>query len=259
MELNSVFDKPFIFITGAPRSGTSLLTKIIGAHPEIAMIMENIFGNRRRHWKRADYWNDQNKLSNVVSEFYKNFNEPILGNKVCTPDVWSSEDIIYFCSLFKTVKILFIIRDPKAIVLSRHKRENHNLHFNELSKSKLNLDFSNQTRTFISSWAESIAVYQKLKKLYSSNISIIYYDDVVNDFENNIKKTFDILDIQFDNKIYDWHKIPHYNAKGIKTIDLKYIDTQVFSKGININELPADFIMNREEILYYEKFLLRQL
>lgn len=50
-------DKPLIFITGAPRSGTSMITKVIGAHPDTAILMENIFGNRRRHWTKAEFWN----------------------------------------------------------------------------------------------------------------------------------------------------------------------------------------------------------
>lgn len=236
-----------------------MITKIIGAHPEIAMIMENIFENRRRHWARADYWNDREDLQNQVFQFYKRFDEPILGNKVCTPDVWMYEDIEIFCSLFSRLKIMFIIRDPKAVVISRHKRENHDVHFNDLAKTRLSLDFSNRTRTFLSSWSESILIYEKIKNAYPSNVRIVYYDDLVNDFEKNVIGVFDFLEINFVKEIFDWYKIPHYDANGVKVSDLKYTDTRVFSKEFNPDDLPHDFVMYRNEILHYEKFLLRQL
>ncbi len=259
MGYSKVFNKDFIFITGAPRSGTSMITKIIGAHPDIAMVMENIFENRRRHWQRPDFWNRHEELQKKVFEFYIKFNEPILGNKVCTPDVWLYEDIISFCSLFNRLKILFVIRDPKAVVISRHKRENHDVHFNDLAKTHLNLDFSARTRTFLSSWSESILIYEKLKTAYPTFVRIVYYDDLVRNFEPGVNGIFDFLELKFVQEINDWYKIPHYNANGVKVSDLKYTDTRVFSKDINIDELPRDFIMYRNEILHYEKFLLRQL
>jgi hypothetical protein len=259
MVYSQVFDKPFIFVTGTPRSGTSLVTKIIGAHPDVAMIMENILGNRRRHWQKADFWDNKEQLQIEVFNFYRQFNEPILGNKVCTPDVWLFNDIIDFCSLFHNVKILFIIRDPKAVIVSRHKRENHDVHFNKLAKTKLPLDFTNRTRAFISSWSESISVYERLKTIFTSNVQIVYYDDLVKDFETNARDVFKFLEVKFVPEILDWYKTPHYNASGVKVSDLKYTDTTVFSKQVNLDELPIDFVMNRHEILNFEKFLLRKL
>jgi len=259
MGYDKVFNKPFIFITGAPRSGTSLVTKIIGAHPDVAMIMENIFGNRRRHWKKADFWDDTEKLRNEVYKFYRKFDEPVLGNKVCSPDVWSFEDIALFCTLFESSKIFFIIRDPKAVVLSRHKRENHDDHFNDIARTKLPFDFSSRTRSFISSWNQSISVYQKLKTDFGHGVYLLYYDDLVNAPEVIIEQMFSFLNLNVSKTVKDWYKIPHYNANGIKVCDLKYVDTNVFSKQVSLSELPGDFIMVRDEVLNYEKFLLREL
>jgi hypothetical protein len=45
MSHENVFKKNMIFITGAPRSGTSLVTKILDSHPEHAIVMEDIFIN----------------------------------------------------------------------------------------------------------------------------------------------------------------------------------------------------------------------
>ena len=77
-----------VFVTGAPRSGTSMLTKVIDAHPDVAILMENIFQNRRRHWIKADFWNSPHTLKEEVSKVFSKLNEPVIGNKVCTPDVW---------------------------------------------------------------------------------------------------------------------------------------------------------------------------
>ena len=74
-----------IFITGSPRSGTSLVTKVLDSHKDIALLMENNFGNRRRHWSMPQEWSSSKLLSKKVGQVYKDIQEPIIGNKVCSP------------------------------------------------------------------------------------------------------------------------------------------------------------------------------
>jgi hypothetical protein len=259
MDYSEVFDKPFIFITGAPRSGTSLVTKIIGAHPDVAMIMENIFGNRRRHWQKAEFWNDKDKLRRRVFEFYEKFEEPILGNKVCAPDVWSFDDIDLFCSLFSSVKIVFVIRDPRAVIISRYKREDLDKVYNISAQENMSLDFSSRTNTYISSWIQSIEIYTKLKSIHGNNVFIVYYDSLVEEGESYMQLICKNLDLEFKDEVRTWYKLPHYNANGLKVDNLKYVDGEIFNKEIISEDLPKDFILKGNFANYFKLFKERLL
>jgi len=235
----SVFNKPFIFVSGAPRSGTSLITKIIDAHPDVALVKENIFDNRRRHWRMAEYRNDMNLLKKKITDFYENFNEPIIGNKVCTPDVWFLNDILRFCSFFKNCKIIFVVRDPRAVVISRYNRAVYSREFNMQARQKFPFDFQQRTATYLKLWKDSISVYHSLKKKYQNHIQIIYYDDFCKN--PDVKSIFNFLEINYHPDIDKWHLKPHYNAKGELIKDLKYSDNKISYTSINSDDLPSDF------------------
>jgi hypothetical protein len=46
---------PYVFIVGCPRSGTTLLQRIVGAHPAIAVVFETHWISRRLEKRRGDY------------------------------------------------------------------------------------------------------------------------------------------------------------------------------------------------------------
>ena len=224
---SDALSKQLIFITGAPRSGTSMLTKIIDAHPDVAVLMENIFGNRRRHWMRADFWKSPEALSEEVSKIYAGLDHPIVGNKVCCPDVWSAEDIHMFCNLFSDFKILFVVRNPMHVALSRYKRENYSEEFSDEARQHILLDCGTQFHTYASSWRQSIEIYWKLRDAYPNNICVVYYEDICNDFEYEIEKICEFLRVSFREEMVNWHRFPHHDKHGALRKDLKYPDMPV--------------------------------
>ncbi|MCU0287583.1 MAG: sulfotransferase [Acidobacteria bacterium] len=233
MFMNSL-NKPLIFITGAPRSGTSLVTKVIDAHPDIAILMENIFGNRRRHWQREAFWQSTEALRCEVAKVYARLNEPVVGNKVVIPDVWDAGDILQFCRLFNRFKIIFMARDPRAAALSRLKREPADFFevFSPTARDNILLDFRDRFHTYISSWRQSIENFWKLRDgLGEDKIKIVYYEDFCRDFENQVRDIFTFLDIPFSNNILKWYEFSHHNAAGELVHDLKYPDSEIFLPG----------------------------
>lgn len=225
----SSLNKRSIFITGTPRSGTSMLTKVIDSHPDIIMLMENIFSNRRRLWERSTFWDDEYLLKKELNKIYSKFKEPIIGNKVITPDVWSTDDIIQFVNSFSTFDIIFIIRNPIDVFKSRYRRENYESEFNTKAKQRLHLDFSKRTLTYASSWRQNIENFHRLKDLYKKNVHLVYYDDLIVDFEYTIKNLFVELNIPFHDNVLNWHEFPHPDAYGVYKKNLKYKD-QVIKK-----------------------------
>lgn len=234
--------KPLIFITGAPRSGTSMLTKIIDSHPDIAILMENIFGNRRRHWKRADFWDSTQHLREKLEKVYSRLDEPIVGNKVVTPDVWETGDIIRFCSVFESFKIIYIVRNPKDVALSRIRREPADFFkvFNREARENIPLDFRSRFHTYISSWRRSVENFRELRDAVDGNIKAVYYEDFCRDFETQIREIFRFLEINFSEMVLRWFEFPHHDRDGQLVKDLKYRDTGVFVSPKSNDEIPRE-------------------
>jgi hypothetical protein len=223
------FQKPFIFIAGAPRSGTSMLTKMIDAHPDIAILMENILGNRRRHWQRAKFWNSARRLSREVKKAYARIPEPIIGDKVAMPDVWEAEDIARVCRLFNVFHILYIVRDPAAVALSRLRREPEDFDrvYSKEARQNILIDFRSRFQAYISSWRQSVEGYWRLRDGFRERVRLIYYEDLCRDVEGHLREIFVFLGVPFDPIVMRWHEMPHHNAEGRPARDLKYPDGPV--------------------------------
>lgn len=224
---NDPMDRMGVFVTGAPRSGTSMITKVIDAHPDVAILMENIFQNRRRHWSKAAFWNSPQTLKKETDSVFAKLKEPVIGNKVCTPDVWSADDILLFCRLFKDFKIVFILRDPVQVALSRFRREDYAKEFNEMSRKNILLDFLSRPMTYASSWRQSVENYWRLRDGYPEQIYLIYYEEFCRDFEAEARKLFTFLGLPFCEEILSWCQYPHHDSDGNLVNDLKYSDQPV--------------------------------
>lgn len=226
-----MFRKEIIFISGSPRSGTSMIAKIIDSHPQVALLMENVFENRQRHWRKNTFWNDDHSLQEKIKSVYEKFTEPILGNKIITPDVWAVEDIYRFCTFFKTYKIIFLVRDPVAVVNSRLAREPEDfyLEFNDEARKHMLLDFSNRINVYLSSWRQSIENYWRLKDALKTEIHLIYYEDFCNNYSHQLIQLFEFLKLDITPEVQNWFRYSHHDSSGLLIHDLKYTDAPVFN------------------------------
>jgi LPS sulfotransferase NodH len=81
-----MIEKEFVFIIGAPRSGTTWLQALIGSSPAVSTMGEmKIFDFYTASWIKA--WEDQMQLRNY-------------GNISGLPTVWSEEDFYGFLQEF---------------------------------------------------------------------------------------------------------------------------------------------------------------
>lgn len=248
-DMDYITDKQMVFITGAPRSGTSLLTKVLDAHGDIALLMENNFDNRRRHWQKAREWQSPAAFRKKICKAYKHIKEPIIGNKVCTPDVWWAEDILQFCRLFKKFRIIFIVRDPRDVVRSRFFREDYLAEFNDLARRHIMLDFRTRFLTYTSSWRQSIEVYRQLRDAIYPDILCVYYEDLINQFDKECRRLTDFLSIEPDTRMQQWHELPHHDSGGSLQKDVKYRDLSVTDYPKSNNTIPEPFVEEYEQAI----------
>lgn len=224
---NKVLNRRMIFVTGAPRSGTSMITKVIDAAPDTAILMENNFGNRRRHWMRVPDWESYSRLRKLVTATYAALNEQTLGNKICTPDVWSADDISMFCGLFSQTDIVFAVRDPLQVCLSRYKREDFESEFTPRAREYLGLDFKNRFTVYTSSWQKSLEAYYQLRDEFKGRVHLLYYEDFCSDFEAQAKSLFGQLRLELNDNVLDWRNRKHHDQFGNLVANLKYEDGPV--------------------------------
>jgi hypothetical protein len=180
------------------------------------------------------------KIRNENINLFKGNSSRIQGNKVCSPDVWSLEDILTFCNLYKFYDIIWIVRNPIDNLISRYYRETSDHYYIEAQKY-LPLNYDSSYDCWASSWAISIENYRRLARHNKNHVHLVYYDDLVNDQNEIIKDLFKSLNIVWHKNIDNWFNLPHTDSKGRLKKDLKYKDQPIqrTSREIDSHQLKA--------------------
>jgi hypothetical protein len=221
----NILKKRFFFISGCPRSGTSFLVKVIDSHPNVGILMEQTFGNRRRLNLRSKSWKNRSKLKQKTCKILKRISEPIIGNKVCCPDVWTIEDILQFCSIWPDHDIIWILRNPVDVLVSRHNREASD-HYSKEARELMPLNFKTNFTAWASSWSICVQNYITLKHKYPDKLHLVYYEDLITNFEQTVGSLFTKLGLSQANEVHQYHQMAHYSALGKKEFNLKYKDSR---------------------------------
>jgi len=199
-----------IFILGPGRSGTSLIQSMLDSNSQIKFIKENqylrkvLYGKRNISWflknrkdrlNNLDYLNKNKKLNKL--EFYikmidKESKAEInyLGDK--DPNLIDHIEKLF--TDFKNPKIIFMIRDPRDIILSRIKAK-----------------WSSKWPFFF----QILIVYSQLKKYnkftkknknISNSIKTVKYEDLILFPEIKILEICNFLDIKYEKGMLDFSK-----------------------------------------------------
>ena len=196
-----------LLVLGAPRSGTTLLTAMIGRHPSAAMLNEN-YG-----WAIGD----------ILSK-------PVVGNKLCIPNhielrqrkprwvrffgAWlhhrlydrgyfryrpevdvSIED---YLKLYPDLKVIGILRDGNAVVSSIMRR-------------------GEQPRDVaVYRWRRSIEILTALTDRLEDNLFLLSFDQLVTEPEATLKAIARFLGVSFDPVMLEGYKdTPNYSNRKI--------------------------------------------
>lgn len=226
-----------IFITGCPRSGTTMLAGILGnakscvAAPESHFFNDFIYKHLpeesaeasktdlatffNNHY-RFKQWNiDASKVKDLPKKItINNFNE-IIENTIRlfaeSHSKVSEKEIIridhtpsniknfdILNELFPKSKFIYIIRDPRAIYASIK-----------------GLDWGPNTALKLGKlWVEYIAAYFAFQKLYPNRICLVRYEDIVNNGPSHIEKLCNFIGIDYNNSLLkdEGFKVPEYTS-----------------------------------------------
>lgn len=210
-----------IFIVGMPRSGTSLIDQILSKHFDIKALGELEF-----------LGNEINKLNLINSEFtikkgnllrekyFRNLDEANLKTTFFTDKTpinfrW----IGYIFNSFPNAKIIHIQRKAQATCWSNFKS-----HF--IGRAN---DFSNNLENIV----EYYLIYKKImcfyNKRFKNKIYNIQYENLVNNFEFNVKNLILFLGLEWDDNCLNFYKGNRY----VSTSSFAQVKKKLFFNSSN--------------------------
>jgi hypothetical protein len=226
-----------VFITGCPRSGTTMLASMLGnaktcvTTPESDFFIDFIYKHLSEESASIDkqdlvqffsnnyrfkQWGiDANEISNLPEKItYTNFNLVIentmrlfsenhseISEKEFIRIDHTPSSIKHFDilnELFPESKFIFIIRDPRAVYASVK-----------------GLDWGANTPLKLSeTWIEYVATYFSVQKLYPNRVSLIRYEDIITDATVQLKRLCDFVGLTYSDSLQEGNgfKIPGYTA-----------------------------------------------
>ena len=218
-----------IFILGMPRSGTSLIEQIVSNHSEVYGAGELDLlpvSVKNSNWKHSNDF--ENTIKKIRKEYLDKLSLISKKNYITDKLPGNFKRIGFILSAFPECKIIHLERNPMAICWSNYKSN-----FNSTG-----MGFTlNQEHT-----AEYYILYKDLMKFwnerYSERIININYERLVENFEEEIKKLFLKLNLNWEKQLYDFHK----NERPVETASFLQVRSKVYQKS-------------SEQWKSYEKFL----
>ena len=215
------------FIVGYPRSGTTLLQRMLDAHSDIAVTPETSF--MRRYWRVRDFLgplDDEETFERLLEDVVSTASFGLMGldsdayarsarkgprtypalfrlllrqfaeaQGVAVVGEKTPKHLLYLSHLdafFPRVLFVHIVRDPRAAVNSLHK-----------------LDWADgDIRHNASVWARELAVARRAASRYGNRFMTVRYESLVENPERSLRAVCAFLAVSFDPAMLDYHRTP---------------------------------------------------
>ena len=240
-EINTYSDtRKKIFILGLPRSGTTLIEKIISSHPKVGSVSEiGFIYEKINKYITTNYEIDETKVSHLINrnfgEEYNNFLEffNVKNDYVLDKTLTNFWYIGFIKIFFPKSKIIHSFRNPKDNCLSIFKNLfpmtiNEKWLYNQEEMGEYYLIYNDMMKFW--------------NKLFNNEIYNLKYEDLVNDKENKIKELIKYCDLDWNDKCLDHHK----NTNPIKTLSINQANKPIYKSSIN----KSKFYENKLTKLY---------
>lgn len=217
------------YIFGVGRSGTTLFSSILNAHPNIVVPLESYFIlHLQRNYEHVSTWTDD-VISSFIDDLYtdrpfrlvwrvpraeivqafkaypelSSFHEACNIVRIAFQNSYKTKDIKWvgdkkpmyrhftrrMMRLYPDAKIIHIVRDPRGVGLGHLKTFNF--------KDALAIGYM---------WAFSNARILTLKELYPHQYFFLKYEDLIRDTEGTMRKVCDFLEVPFEKEMLDYQK-----------------------------------------------------
>lgn len=262
---SDISPNPF-FIVGSGRNGSTLLASILNAHKDIFIPPEQFFLPYIIMKRYLMFFWSAGKLKSYILETINkkektlNWNANLCNLKVYSKDiptiinniyrsyaakkkgeikVWGDKTPIniHFMNFiypeFYNAKYIFLVRDPRDVVLSYKKLKKHKAY---------------NTKYALWKWMDSI---KKLKYLEDkTEVLIVKYENLVKEPEIEISRILQYLDLEVDTSIlsvkYKAEEMGVGNKSHHKNLNLPISDTSIGKWKSNLSELDLSFFQQED-------------
>lgn len=181
------FSKLPIVIGACPRSGTTILLSVLGAHPNLFAIPNQTYAFDR--WEEYGENGKQRFRPTRLDRLYREFlfaKIPQTARRWCekTPKHIRSFDKIL--DYFKNdVKLINVVRDGRDVVTSKHPKHTPDQYWVSIRR-----------------WVSDVQLGIELSD--HPSVLTVKYENLVNDFENEIKKVCDFIEEPVTDSLYSF-------------------------------------------------------
>ena len=221
IEADSLKRNPPVFVVGLPRSGTTLLNRILNAHPDI-QVVEEISALRSVETALSQGATDEEgeKLYwDIVRQHIKVNDDALLIDK--SPYHPMSLDVV--SKVFPQSKVIFAMRHPYDSALS--------CFMQDFRPGPVNANFLE-----LKSSARLCSKFLRLMRLFEqarpAQVSRVYYEKLVSDFRPEVIRLLAILGL-------DWHEdIERYDSVSpqsgsIMTSSYEQVTRKIYNSAVN--------------------------
>lgn len=199
--------KDHVFLLGFMRSGTTLLEQVLASNSRIVALEENglLHGLGERYLTSEEALDQLAAISGDTLEQNRKLywdrvrktGLPLAGKIFVDKQPLNTIKLPLIAKLFPKAKILFALRDPRDVVFSCFRR-----HFRVNSTMYEFLDIGDAANFY--------AAVMRLGELYQQKMSLnIYthrYEDIVSDFDTQVKGICDFLGVEWDEAMRSFNK-----------------------------------------------------
>jgi len=225
-----------IFILGMPRSGTSLIEQIVSNHSyvygggELDILPLTIENSK---WKNNDNFSDTIKI--VRNEYLTKINKLSKKNFITDKLPGNFKWIGFIINAIPESKILHLERNPMAICWSIYKSYFNNPDMAFTYKQEYIAEFYILYKDLMNFW----------KKKYPNKFINIVYEEFVEDYENNIKKIFQKLELNWENHLLEFYK----NNKPVETSSFQQVRKKIYKNSSEEWKKYKEFLGPMMEVL----------
>ena len=223
--LKEINTQKIIFIMGMPRSGTTLVEKVISSHPKVSALGElNIISNIISSNIIEDHKIDLNKIDEFLSKDLKENYMFYLKNFKLDKEYITDKSLINFWFIgfikhfFPNSKIIHCSRNPKDNCLSIYKNLfdiHEGWYYDQIELSSY------------------YKVYEDLMLFWNNklpnDIYNIKYEDLIKNSEEEIKKVINFCDLEWDVACLNFHN----NKTAIKTLSVNQANKPIYNSSVN--------------------------